>query len=74
MKHSFTQDATSDVASRLSDAVQKATATIGEGRLERIRAVQKKVLELDKMGVLNRQKFSAATRSDFQRCFQQAGK
>lgn len=73
MKHSYTQDVTSEVANRVNEAIQTATRQIGVSRLDRIRAVQRKVEKLSQLGLLNRQEFAAATRADFQKLFLKKG-
>ena len=69
MQASSTAGATSDMTSRLNKAIQSAEGRIGTERLEHLKAVQKKVDELSREGLLNRQHYSAATETDFKRIY-----
>jgi hypothetical protein len=73
MQASSTAGATSDMAGRLNKAIQSAEGRIGNERLQQLKAVQKKVDELAREGLLNRQHYSAATETDFKRLYMRQG-
>lgn len=73
MRASSTAGATSDLTDRLNKAIQSAEDLIGHERIQKLKTVQQKVNELDRDGLLNRQPYSAATRTDFMRLYSREG-
>jgi hypothetical protein len=70
---SCTVDATSDVAVRLNRAIRDAQDRAGRSRSDKLSAVQGKVEELKKRGLLRRQEYAAAKTADFQKLFMSRG-
>lgn len=64
-KASSTVVVTSDVRDRVGEAIRFIRVKTDENRLAKLDKVQSKVDELKKRGLLRRQKYSAATASDF---------
>lgn len=73
MQASSTAGVTFDMADRLNKAIRSAESEIGNERLHQLKEVQKKVDDLDRQGLLNRQHFSAATETDFKRLYMRHG-
>ena len=69
MQVSCTADATSDVVGRVSKVLTQSSQKSDSARLERLKGVQKKIDMLKKRGLLNRQEYSEAKSSDFQKMF-----
>jgi hypothetical protein len=64
---SCTADASSNVVSRLSEALDRAQKGLERVASSQIEEVQAKIDELKEQGLLKRQQYAAATDADFQR-------
>jgi hypothetical protein len=61
------------MAARAHRAIQATEGEIGRERLQQLKAVQEKVDDLARQGLLNRQHYSAATETDFKRLYMSQG-
>ena len=66
---SSTAAATSDVGTRLEEAVSRSEAKIDQHRLQRLQDVKQRVDSLQKRGLLKRQQYTSATKIELERRF-----
>jgi hypothetical protein len=69
MQVSSTAGATSNVSVRLNEAVRAGVAELDQERLSQLDKVQQTIDELSQLGLLKRQKYTAASAADFRGMF-----